>query len=238
MDAASDMQEEIAALREKVASPELAVPDAAASSAPSDFALPEVGLPEVPELALPSFPSLPPELLQTAKLYIDEQWLPLIAASVLLPTGLLLITMFTDLLTYVIRRPQPLKLGSSIPTVADDGTEIEAEQDTFRDELSAWPAILEIQRGLASLPPEEQRRIKLEVGTNFPPRTTTTRPFDDAREGFTFFQGPTPLTGVQEGMPDYFSKANFEAIKVPGVLKVLIGVFSLSFLALAVLLLL
>ena len=46
---------------------------------------------------------------------------------------------------------------------------------------------------------EEERRQKLEVGTNWPPRTSTV-----AGEGYQFFQGPTPKTGVQEGMPGFF----------------------------------
>ena len=44
-----------------------------------------------------------------------------------------------------------------------------------------------------------ERRQKLEVGTNWPPRTSTV-----AGEGYQFFQGPTPKTGVQEGMPGFF----------------------------------
>lgn len=105
--------------------------------------------------------------------------------------------------------------------------------DVFDEELSAWPAILEIQESLASKSPEEQRRLKLEVGTNWPPRTSTAAPFDVEREGYMFFQGPTPLTSVQDGLPSFFSSENFSDLDVPLTLKIVGGVGAASFLAVA-----
>lgn len=55
-----------------------------------------------------------------------------------------------------------------------------------------------------ALTPEEERKLKLEVGTNWRPRTSTVK-----GEGYQFFQGPSPKTSVQEGMPDFFSSDNF-----------------------------
>eukprot|EP00967_Tisochrysis_lutea_P156201 scaffold314306_cov43-Tisochrysis_lutea.AAC.2 len=44
-------------------------------------------------------------------------------------------------------------------------------------------------------------------------------------EGRLFFQSPTPLTGEQEGMVDFFSKENFAASgEIPLQGKVVIGV--------------
>jgi hypothetical protein len=50
----------------------------------------------------------------------------------------------------------------------------------------------------------QERKLKLEVGTNWRPRTSTVK-----GEGYQFFQGPSPKTSVQEGMPDFFSSDNF-----------------------------
>jgi hypothetical protein len=51
-----------------------------------------------------------------------------------------------------------------------------------------------------------------------------------------FFQGPTPLTGVQEGMPDFFSKENL--IDNRGTLAIwqkgFIGVAAILFLGLII----
>lgn len=118
--------------------------------------------------------------------------------------------------------PEPVPRGGlPIPT------------DVFDEELSAWPAILEIKDGLEALSPEEQRRQKLEVGTNWPPRTSTEDPFDVNREGYMFFQGPTPLTSVQDNLPSFFSSDNFEDVEIPGQLKVAVPVFGASFVAVA-----
>mmetsp|Transcript_17118 Transcript_17118/g.28665 ORF Transcript_17118/g.28665 Transcript_17118/m.28665 type:complete len:151 (+) Transcript_17118:49-501(+) len=84
---------------------------------------------------------------------------------------------------------------------------------------------------LDSLSPEEERRLKLEIGTNWRPRTSTV-----AGQGYTFFQGPTPKTSVQEGMPDFFSADNFAGAELPAVAKVLAAVGSLAFVAVAVIL--
>ena len=44
-----------------------------------------------------------------------------------------------------------------------------------------------------------------------------------------FFQGPTPLTGTQEGLPSFFSGDNFNAVEVRTPLLIAGGVFSLAF---------
>eukprot|EP00322_Chrysochromulina_rotalis_P025261 CAMPEP_0115853146 /NCGR_PEP_ID=MMETSP0287-20121206/13355_1 /TAXON_ID=412157 /ORGANISM="Chrysochromulina rotalis, Strain UIO044" /LENGTH=176 /DNA_ID=CAMNT_0003307217 /DNA_START=39 /DNA_END=569 /DNA_ORIENTATION=+ len=102
-------------------------------------------------------------------------------------------------------------------------------KDVFDEELSAWPAIIEIQEGLTKMSPEEQRRQKLEVGTNWQPRTTTADPFGIDRQGFMFFQGPTPKTSVQPDLPSFLSGENFSDMEVPTELKVVGGVFAASF---------
>ena len=66
----------------------------------------------------------------------------------------------------------------------------------------------------------------------WPPRTTTVSDgtfFNNNREGFMFFQGPTPLTGTQEGLPSFFSGDNFNAVEVRTPLLIAGGVFSLAF---------
>ena len=102
-------------------------------------------------------------------------------------------------------------------------------KDTFNEELSLWPTIVEIQEGLAKMPPAEQRRQKLEVGINWPPRTTTEDPFGVNRQGYMFFQGPTPKTSVQKNLPSFLSKENFADVSVPAKLKVFGGLFGVSF---------
>ena len=79
--------------------------------------------------------------------------------------------------------------------------------------------------------PEEQRRVKLETGTNYPPRTPTEKPFDIGRKGYMFFQGPTPKTAVQEDLPAFLSRDDLKDAKVPTTLKVVGGVGSVSLLA-------
>jgi hypothetical protein len=103
-------------------------------------------------------------------------------------------------------------------------------KDTFNEELSLWPTIVEIQEGLAKMPPAEQRRQKLEVGINWPPRTTTEDPFGVNRQGYMFFHGPTPKTSVQKNLPSFLSKENFADVSVPAKLKVFGGLFGVSFL--------
>lgn len=229
----------VVAVAPVVATPEPAVvapPPEAAVSLP-DVSLPSVALPDVglPDVELPAF-GLPTELLETVKEYIKEDYIPLVAFSVLFPTALLLMFIFSDLVTNLFTQPKPLQLGSSLPTTLEDGSVMPAEQDTFEDEASMWPTILEIKSVVAAMPAEEQRKLKLETGTNWPPTSTTVKPFDDAREGYTFFQGPSPLTGQQPDMPSFFSGANFQNLQVPNVLKILVPVGGVSFLAVLALL--
>ena len=73
---------------------------------------------------------------------------------------------------------------------------------------------------------EEERRQKLEVGTNWPPRTSTI-----AGEGYQFFQGPTPKTGVQEDLPSFFSFNDVGGIST--VQAAFVGVAAVGSLALA-----
>jgi len=106
------------------------------------------------------------------------------------------------------------------------GPVIAQPADTFDDDLSAWPAILSIKDSLEEMPPEEQRRQRLEVGTNWPPRTTTAMAgeregplaffdFDDeGRNGYMFFQGPTPKTGVQPDLAPLLSKEDLALSEV------------------------
>lgn len=68
-----------------------------------------------------------------------------------------------------------------------------------------------------SLSAEEERKLKLEVGTNWKPRTST-----KAGEGYQFFQGPTPKTGVQEDLPDFFSGENFSGAGELGLVPKLV----------------
>lgn len=68
-----------------------------------------------------------------------------------------------------------------------------------------------------SLTPEEERKLKLEIGTNWRPRTSTVK-----GEGYQFFQGPTPKTSVQDDLPDFFSSENLSGAEVPGLGKVFI----------------
>lgn len=78
--------------------------------------------------------------------------------------------------------------------------------------------------------PEEERKVKLELSANYRPRTSTVK-----GEGYQFFQGPTPLTGEQEGMADFLSKENFqEAGSLSIVQKGILGVAVLGVLALLV----
>jgi len=80
----------------------------------------------------------------------------------------------------------------------------------------------------SSLTKEEERRLKLEVGTNWEPRTSTVK-----GEGYQFFQGPTPKTGVQADVPDFFSSDNFAGAGELGTTpKILIGLGGVLFLSL------
>ena len=49
-----------------------------------------------------------------------------------------------------------------------------------------------------------------------------------------FFQGPTPLTGVQQGLPSFFSGENFKGVEVRLPLLIAGGVFFAAFAVVAV----
>jgi len=67
---------------------------------------------------------------------------------------------------------------------------------------------------------EEERRQKLEVGTNWPPRTSTV-----SGKGYQFFQGPTPKTGVQNNLPDFFDSSTVDGVQdLGGKQTALIGI--------------
>jgi len=199
-------------------------------------AVPE--MPSIPEMpSMPEMPSVPGgdgigAFIDSTFSFIDDEMRVVVAASVLLPLGLFGILLFWDTIKAVIglatgkEKPVPPEPG---PAPKEGG--VAEPADPFDAELSAWPAILEIQSSLASLPAEEQRRVKLEAGTNWPPRTTTAAPFSIDREGFMFFQGPTPRTAVQEGMPRFFSSENAWA-PVPQKAKVIGGVLGVTSVAL------
>ena len=190
-----------------------------------DVSLPDVSLPSLPGgLELPSLPSLPLDALTGV---VDEELLPIVATAVLGPIGLFSLLLLIDALVSIPK----LFSGDKKPkgaTPEPEGGSVGVPPDTFDEELSLWPAILEIQRSLATMAPEEQRRVKLETGTNWPPRTTTTKPFQVDREGYMFFQGPTPKTGVQSDLPSFFSGANFKDVQIPSILPLLAGVGGLS----------
>lgn len=184
--------------------------------------------------------SLPSQLVEATSGVIDREMLPVVAVSVLLPLALFGWLLFTDLLKGLLdlvtgKKPdfevQPIPFTEEADAAM--AQQSAAGEDALARELSAWPAILGIKRSLEALAPEEQRRLKLETGTNFPPRTPTTKPFAIDREGYTFFQGPSPRTAVQEGMPSFFSAENFQNLEVPPVLLVLGGVGGLAFLVVA-----
>ena len=119
------------------------------------------------------------------------------------------------------------------------GATIPMPPDTFDEDLSSWPAILAIKDSLAAMSPEEQRRQKLEVGTNWPPRTSTAKPFSDGlfsseneRTGYMFFQGPTPLTGIQMNRAGFFEELKQGDFDVPKILFVFIALGGVSGVAL------
>jgi len=79
----------------------------------------------------------------------------------------------------------------------------------------------------ATLTPEEERKLKLELSANYRPRTPPTE-----GEGYIFFQGPSPKTSVQADLPSFFSSENFDGTDLPTPAKVLIPVGGLLFLGL------
>eukprot|EP00325_Prymnesiales_sp_UTEX-LB-985_P034700 CAMPEP_0174736152 /NCGR_PEP_ID=MMETSP1094-20130205/66156_1 /TAXON_ID=156173 /ORGANISM="Chrysochromulina brevifilum, Strain UTEX LB 985" /LENGTH=142 /DNA_ID=CAMNT_0015939211 /DNA_START=80 /DNA_END=508 /DNA_ORIENTATION=- len=54
------------------------------------------------------------------------------------------------------------------------------------------------------------------------------------QEGYMFFQGPTPKTGTQEDMPDFFSADARADMEVPGQLKVFGGIAAAGVLAVGI----
>jgi len=52
------------------------------------------------------------------------------------------------------------------------------------------------------------------------------------QDGYTFFQGPTPKSGVQEGMPGFFSSEARDGVEAPLQLKVFGGIAVVGVLAL------
>jgi hypothetical protein len=71
------------------------------------------------------------------------------------------------------------------------------------------------------------RKLRLELSANYPPRTPPKE-----GEGYIFFQGPTPKTANQEGMPSFFSSENLEGASLPTAGKVAIGLGGALFLGL------
>ena len=158
----------------------------------------------------------------------SNEYLPLIAAFTVLPILSFLGYILIDGVTGLFRMASGTKSGiivTSGPLAAEEDLYASVWKDdaSFSDALSAWPAILQVKRELEAMPAEEARRIKLETGTNWQPRTTTAGDgtfWNDAREGFMFFQGPSPKTAVQEGLPSFFSQDNFRDVQVPKTLLV------------------
>merc|ERR1719198_387955 len=65
--------------------------------------------------------------------------------------------------------------------------------------------------------------------------TPERRRFEEEGTGFLFFQGATPKTGVQEGMPDFFSEENFaNSGEIVLTQKAVFGTFAVLFLGLVV----
>lgn len=179
------------------------------------------------------------DFTEVASHWVNIDYLPLILVFTVLPILSFLGYILIDGVTGLFR----MASGAKTEIIATSGP-LAPEEDLYasvwKDDasvdkaLSAWPAILQVKRELETMPAEEARRIKLEVGTNWPPRTTTAKAtgfWNDDREGFMFFQGPTPKTAVQAGLPSFFSQDNFADVQVPTTLLVSGGVFTVSFLA-------
>jgi len=209
---------------------------------PSVVPQPSVATEAVPALveAVISTPIEVPDtmsvIIDATSAYIDRDALPIVAVSVLLPITSFLVYILIDAIGELFRL---VKGGGNRPS-AETFAAMPAEElsATFDEELSAWPAILAIKQELSEMPASEQRKTKLETGTNWPPRTTTTRPFEIEREGFMFFQGPTPKTSVQADLPAFFSADERQAMQVPPALKLAGGVGGVAFLLVALVLVL
>ena len=99
--------------------------------------------------------------------------------------------------------------------------------------LVGQPAMAAPRAGAAPLckgrlTPEERRRQKLEVGTNWPPRTSTVK-----GQGYQFFQGSTPKTSNQEDLPSFFSADNFADVEVKPIQAIITATGLGSFVAVA-----
>lgn len=192
-------------------------------------------------LSVESLAAMAADFTEVASHWVNIQYLPLIAVFTVLPILSFLGYIFIDAVTGLFRMVSGAKteiIATSGPLAPEEDLYASVWKDdtSVNEALSAWPAILQVKRELEAMPAEEARRMKLEVGTNWAPRTTTAKGtgfWNDDREGFMFFQGPTPLTSVQPDLPNYFSAKNFEGIVVPNVLKVLAGVGGVAFLVVA-----
>jgi len=173
---------------------------------PQDLSLPDL---QGPDLS---------GIIDVASQFVRAEYLPLIAAFTVVPLGAFLIYVLLDGAAGLFRFATGAKteypsVSGPLAAEAEGEPSVWAEDSSFDSELSAWPVLLQLRRELEAMPAEEARRTKLEVGTNWKPRTTTAKPFADDREGFMFFQGPTPLTGNQPDLPGFFSSDNLSQAK-------------------------
>ncbi len=190
-------------------------------------------------LSVESLAAMAADFTEVASHWVNIQYLPLIAVFTVLPILSFLGYIFIDAVTGLFRMVSGAKteiIATSGPLAPEEDLYASVWKDdtSVNEALSAWPAILQVKRELEAMPAEEARRMKLEVGTNWAPRTTTAKGtgfWNDDREGFMFFQGPTPKTAVQAGLPSFFSQDNFADVQVPTTLLVSGGVFTVSLLA-------
>lgn len=66
-----------------------------------------------------------------------------------------------------------------------------------------------LQSGRALDKNEFERKSRIVDSANWPPRTMPIK-----GEGYFFFQGPSPKTAVQEDLPSFFSKENFDDMQI------------------------
>ena len=130
----------------------------------------------------------------------------------------------SSLLLLVVSSTSALQLGAQPqpqPRLASRARPLVMQFNPFKREAKASSADDAIAfKDPRTLTEEEERKLKLEVGTNWKPRTSTKK-----GEGYQFFQGPTPKTGVQEDLPEFFSKENFSGSAELGLAqKAVIGV--------------
>merc|ERR1719223_2400636 len=107
-----------------------------------------------------------------------------------------------------------------------------ASTDAWLMNGPARPVSQQIVRRASSptckLSKEEKRKLKLETGANWPPRTKP-----ESGVGYIFFNGPTPKTSVQPDVPSFFSKANFEDLELSPAQTLVTATGLGSFLAIA-----